>query len=208
MDRSSSPALCWPIAAAGAPLLRVRAPARHGLEQQDAVLSRKRRYINAPGFVPDTLDPPAEKDKPNKPVEGELCKIDGNRFDALAFDARRRRLVNFHLDGGKYEGMDLSTTPRPRSCWRSLRTLFRGPDARRSDQVRPLQLEARAGHAIGKSCAFTLRGRERPPAEDDLGGYAPLRARTSRRTVTNLAKEPKKHQLSIGTYAFREEPPR
>src|SRR5689334_3089926 len=67
-------------------------------------------YVNAPDFVPDAMDPSGESGKPNKPGEGELCKIDGVRYDAT-LSSRGAALVHFHLEGGKYDGMDLSTTP-------------------------------------------------------------------------------------------------
>src|SRR5262245_53651704 len=89
-------------------------------------------YVNQPGFVPDALDAPAVPGQPNKPTEGELCKIDGNRFDAV-LSTRGAGIVHFNLEGGKYEGMDLSTTP-DHERWRSLRTILRGPDGK--DQVK------------------------------------------------------------------------
>src|SRR5262249_7053086 len=85
-------------------------------------------YSNAPGFIADTIDPQQEKDGPNKPTDGELCVIHGNRFEAT-LSPRGAGIVKFNLDGGKYEGMDLSTTP-DHERWRSLRTLFRGPDGK------------------------------------------------------------------------------
>ncbi|MDF2694818.1 MAG: Inner rane protein translocase component YidC, long form, partial [Labilithrix sp.] len=156
-------------------------------------------YINAPGFVPDTLDPPAEKDKANKPVEGEVCKIDGNRFDAL-LSTRGAAVVNFHLEGGKYEGMDLSTTP-DHERWRSLRTIFRGPDGR--DQIKydrvVWKLEPATDH---KSCTFSYEDEDVRLQKTISAGTRPFELVVST-NVTNLAKEPKKHQLSIGTFAFR-----
>jgi YidC/Oxa1 family membrane protein insertase len=156
-------------------------------------------YVNQPGFVPDTLDAPAEKDKPNKPVEGELCKIDGNRFDAL-LSTRGAAIVNFHLEGGKYEGMDLSTTP-DHERWRSLRTILRGPDGK--DQVKYdrllWKLEQPAG---GKACTFTYEDEDVRLQKKITAGDRPFELLVTT-SVTNLAKEPKKHQLSIGTFAFR-----
>ncbi|HVJ94720.1 MAG TPA: hypothetical protein VM580_33265, partial [Labilithrix sp.] len=155
-------------------------------------------YSNAPGFVPDTLDPPVEKNEPNKPVEGELCKIDGKRFDAT-LSTRGAAIVNFHLEGGKYEGMDLSTTP-DHERWRSLRTLFRGPDAK--DQVEfdrfPWKLEAQDG----KSCTFAYEDENVRIVKKVAAGERPFELGVST-SVTNLAKEPRRHQLSIGTFAFR-----
>src|SRR5688500_7978846 len=69
------------------------------------------KYVDAPAFAPDSVDAPKEPGKVNPPPpEGELCKIDGHRFDAM-LSSRGAALVSFHLEGGKYEGMDLSTTP-------------------------------------------------------------------------------------------------
>jgi YidC/Oxa1 family membrane protein insertase len=156
-------------------------------------------YINAPGFIPDTLDAPAEKDKPNRPVEGELCKIDGNRFDAV-LSTRGAAIVNFHLEGGKYEGMDLSTTP-DHERWRSLRTIFRGPDGK--DQIKydrvVWKLEPSSDH---KSCTFTYEDEDVRLEKKISAGTRPFELAVAT-SVTNLAKEPRKHQLSIGTFAFR-----
>lgn len=188
-------------------------------------------YVNAPGFVADAVDPRSDRNKPNVPVEGDLCKIDGKRFDAT-LSTRGAAIVNFHLEGGKYEGMDLSTTP-DHERWRSLRTLFRGPDGR--DQLKydrvlwklqsatppvataegaPVAPESAPALPEGtpavaaplpvaaNSCTFTYE-------DEDVRLVKTFRA--SERafellvttTVTNLAKEAKRHQLSIGTYAFR-----
>ncbi|MBX3264711.1 MAG: membrane protein insertase YidC [Labilithrix sp.] len=159
-------------------------------------------YANAPDFVPDTLDPQAEKDKPNKPVEGELCKIDGNRFDAV-LSTRGAAIVNFHLEGGKYEGMDLSTTP-DHERWRSLRTIFRGPDGK--DQIKydrvVWKLEPRAEGAAATSCTFAYEDEDVRLEKKVSAGERPFELNVAT-TVTNLAKEARKHQLSIGTYAFR-----
>src|SRR5690242_18523196 len=58
------------------------------------------KYVNAPGFAPDTVDAPGTP----RPEEGELCKIDGKRFDAT-LSTRGAAVTHFHLEGGKYEGM-------------------------------------------------------------------------------------------------------
>jgi YidC/Oxa1 family membrane protein insertase len=87
-------------------------------------------YTNAPGFVPDVFDPPVTPNEPNAPPEGEVCKIQGNRFDAL-LSSRGAGVTHLYLREAQYagpEGFDLSTTP-DYERWRSLRTLFRGPDA-------------------------------------------------------------------------------
>jgi YidC/Oxa1 family membrane protein insertase len=156
-------------------------------------------YVNAPEFVPDLLDPPVEPNKPNKPAEGELCKVDGKRFDAT-LSTRGAAIVHFHLEGGKYEGMDLSTTP-DHERWRSLRTLFRGPDGR--DQLKFDRFPWKLEDHDGKSCTFAY--------EDETARIVKKVAASERAfelevttTITNLAAEPHKHQLSIGAYAFRQ----
>lgn len=159
-------------------------------------------YVGSPGFVPDTLDPPAENDKPNRPVEGELCKIDGKRFDAT-LSSRGAGIVHFHLEGGKYEGIDLSTTP-DHERWRSLRTTFRGPDGK--DQIKydrvVWKLEASAPESAGKACTFTYEDDDVRLTKTVAAGDRPFELLVTT-SVTNLAKEARKHQLSMGTYAFR-----
>ena len=159
-------------------------------------------YVNAPGFVPDAVDPPVEPGKPNQPAEGELCKIDGQRFDAT-LSSRGAAIVNFHLEGGKYEGMDLSTTP-DHERWRSLRTSFRGPDGK--DQIKydrvVWKLEPSAPETAGKACTFSYEDEDVRLTKKVAAGERPFELLVTT-TVTNLTKEPKKHQLSIGTFAFR-----
>jgi YidC/Oxa1 family membrane protein insertase len=160
-------------------------------------------YVNQPGFVPDVLDAPVEGGQPNKPAEGELCKIEGNRFDST-LSTRGAAIVGFHLEGGKYAGMDLSTTP-DHERWRSLRASFRGPDGRdqmKYDRVLWKLEPPAAGAPANKSCTFTY-------ADDDVrlqkvvaAGDRPFELAVTT-TVENLAKEPRKHQLSIGEFAFR-----
>jgi YidC/Oxa1 family membrane protein insertase len=156
-------------------------------------------YINAPDFVPDAVDPPAEKDKPNKPVEGELCKIDGNHFSAT-LSTRGAALKHYNLENGaKYEGMDLSTTP-DHERWRSLRTLLRGPDG--NTQVKydrfNWTLDPRED---SKSCSFRYEDEDVRVVKKVSASHRPFELDVST-SVTNLAKEPKRHQLSIGTYAY------
>lgn len=155
-------------------------------------------YVNAPGFVPDALDAPVEPGKPNKPVEGELCKVDGKRFDAT-LSTRGAAVVNFHLEGGKYEGMDLSSTP-DHERWRSLRTTFRGPDGR--DQLKYDRVNWKLEAQDGKSCTFSYEDEDVRLLKKVAPSARPFELVVTS-TVTNLAKEPRRHQLSIGTFAFR-----
>src|SRR5262249_27213892 len=106
MDRNS---LLRVLAIAGALLLfwKFGLPLLTGSHVKTQSLPEE-AYVNAPGFVPDKIDPSSEPGK--APTEGELCKIDGKRFDAT-LSMRGAAIVHFNLEGGKYEGMDLSTTP-------------------------------------------------------------------------------------------------
>jgi YidC/Oxa1 family membrane protein insertase len=155
-------------------------------------------YVNAPGFVPDKLDPPVEKDKPNEPPEGELCKIDGNRYN-VTLSSRGAAITHFYLQGGKYEGMDLSTTP-DHERWRSLRTLLRGPEGK--DQVKYDRFLWKLEAQDGRSCTFSYEDEDVRIVKKVTASPRPFELDVAT-TITNRAKDPKSHQLSIGTYAFR-----
>lgn len=199
MDRNS---LLRVLAIAGALLLfwKFGLPLITGSQERTQSLPEE-AYISAPGFVPDRLDPPAEQGKPNAPAEGELCKVDGKRFDAT-LSTRGAAVVHFHLEGGKYEGMDLSTTP-DHERWRSLRTSFRGPDG--SDQLKydrfNWKLEPSDPAGGNKTCTFSFEDDDARIVKKVSAGARPFELDVTT-TVTNLAKEPKKHQLSISTFAF------
>src|SRR5262249_55515116 len=107
--------------------------------------------------------------------------------------------VNFHLEGGKYEGLDLSTTPRYER-WRSLRTLFRGPDGK--DQIKYDRFPWKLDQSTGKSCTFSYEDEDVRVEKTIAAGDHPFELHVTT-SVKNLAKEPKKHQLSIATFAFR-----
>ena len=164
-------------------------------------------YENAPQFVPDALDKPIG-DGPNKPAEGELCKIAGVRYDA-ELSSRGAAITHFRLHDPQYAvqslhfpGLpgDMSTTP-DHERWRSLRTVFRGEGA--TDQVKydrfVWQLERIPGD---KGCVFTYADdavrivKRVTPTERPFE----LAVETS---VQNLTEAPKKHQLTMGMYAFR-----
>lgn len=153
------------------------------------------KYVDAPGFAPDTVDGKGGE----KPAEGELCKIDGKRFDAI-LSSRGAALKNFHLEGGKYEGMDLSTTP-DQERWRSLRTLFRGPEG--NDQLPYDRFLWKLTAQDGKSCSFEY-------TDENVAKITKTVSATERpfelkvdTTITNLASAPKKHTFSISTHAYR-----
>ena len=149
MDRNS---LLRVLAIAGALLLfwKFGMPLISGSNDKVQALPSE-EYVNAPGFVPDVLDPPAVANEPNKPGEGEICKIDGKRFDAT-LSTRGASLVNWHLEDGKYNKLDLSTTP-DHERWRSLRTTFRGPEG--NTQLKFDRFPWKLDDHDGKVCSFS-----------------------------------------------------
>lgn len=156
------------------------------------------KYTNAPGFTPDAIDPQAKPDEPNRPDDGELCTIKGKHFEA-ALSPRGAGIKSFRITEPQY-ALDLSTTPDVER-WRSLRTLFRGQGA--NDQVKfdrfPWKLERLPND---QGCKFTYEDEDvrivKTVTKDDRPFE--LNVETS---VTNLARAPKTHQLSIGAFAFR-----
>ncbi len=159
-------------------------------------------YANGPGFVPDVLDPPASADRPNVPAEGETCKIQGDRFDAM-LSSRGAAITHLYLREAQYagpEGFDLSTTP-DHERWRSLRTLFRGPDA--TSQVKfDRFLWKLERHPEDRGCTFQYEDEDVRITKVVTRGERPYEL-VVETTLKNLAKEPKRHQLAIGTYAYR-----
>jgi len=161
-------------------------------------------YVNGPGFVPDPIDPPLKPGETNQPVEtdADVCKVQGTRFDAM-FSARGAALTHVYLRDAQYagpEGFDLSTTP-DQERWRSLRTLFRSPEA--NDQVKfdRFLWKLERGEK-DKSCRFTYEDDTVRIVKTVAAGERPfeLDVETS---LTNLAPAPKRHQLAIGAWAFR-----
>ncbi len=159
-------------------------------------------YLSAPDFAPDTIDPPAAGEKaPATPPEGTLCRIKGMRFDA-ELSTRGAALTHFFLRDPQYagtEGLDLVTTDRER--WRSLRTLFRGPKG--EDQLKYDRFNWKLEAADGTSCQFSYA--------DDLVKIDKRVAATARpfeldvtTTVTNVSDVPRRHELSIEVFAYRQ----
>ncbi len=160
-------------------------------------------YVNAPGFVPDVVDPPAVAGQANAPVEGELCTIQGDRFEAT-MSSRGAALTHFVLTEAQYasgvSGFDLSTTPNVER-WRSLRTLFRGPDA--GDQVAYDRFQWKVDKAAdGKGCTFTYEDDKVRIVKAVTASARPYELDVAT-TVTNLADAPKRHRFAIGAFAFR-----
>jgi YidC/Oxa1 family membrane protein insertase len=159
-------------------------------------------YTNAPGFVPDVLDVPGPNETvPAAPPEGEICKVQGQRFVA-ELSSRGAGVKHFYLSD-RYAGTaaaDMSTTP-DHERWRSLRTLFRGEGA--SDQVRFDRFPWKVESLGGTGCRFTY-------VDDGLVAITKTFTASARpfeldveTKVKNLASEPKKHRFDIETFAFR-----
>jgi YidC/Oxa1 family membrane protein insertase len=159
--------------------------------------------ITAPGFAADAIDAPEKPGEVNAPPEGELCTIKGNRFEA-ELSSRGAAITHFNLTDPNYarsEAHDLSTTP-DHERWRSLRTTFRGKDA--ESQVKfdrfPWKLERGENE---QSCKFTYEDEDVRIVKNVAANPARPFELNVDTTVTNLAKEPKRHQLSLAAYAFR-----
>jgi YidC/Oxa1 family membrane protein insertase len=160
-------------------------------------------YVNGPDFVPDVLDPSLKDGQPNKPVEGELCKIAGSRFDAV-LSSRGAALMHVYPKDAQYAGsanFDISTTP-DHERWRSLRTVFRGPDA--NSQVKYDRFVWKLDPEMdGKTCRFTYEDADVRIVKTVSASTRPFEMNVET-AVTNLASDAKRHQLSMGLYAFRQ----
>jgi YidC/Oxa1 family membrane protein insertase len=156
-------------------------------------------YVSAPDFVPDAVDPPVGEG-PNKPVEGQLCKIEGPRYDA-ELSTRGAALVHMRMHDPQYSVPgDMSTTP-DHERWRNLRTTFRGEGA--NDQVKYDRFNWNLERIPNnKGCIFTYADDTVKIVKTVVPTERPfeLAVETS---ITNLADARKKHQLTIGMFAFR-----
>jgi YidC/Oxa1 family membrane protein insertase len=159
--------------------------------------------ITAPSFVPDALDAPVKPGELNAPPEGELCTIKGVRFEAQ-LSSRGAALTHYFLTDANYarsDAHDLSTTP-DHERWRNLRTTFRGKDA--DSQVKfdrfLWKLEAGEGQ---KSCKFSYEDEDVRIVKTVAANPTRAFELTVDTAVTNLASTPKRHQLTMGMFAFR-----
>jgi YidC/Oxa1 family membrane protein insertase len=159
--------------------------------------------ITAPSFVPDALDAPVKPGELNAPPEGELCTIKGVRFEAQ-LSSRGAALTHYFLTDANYarsDAHDLSTTP-DHERWRNLRTTFRGKDA--DSQVKfdrfLWKLEAGEGQ---KSCKFSYEDEDVRIVKTVAANPTRAFELTVDTTVTNLASTPRRHQLTMGMFAFR-----
>ena len=162
--------------------------------------------LTAPGFVPDAADAPVKPGELNAPPEGDLCTIKGVRFEAQ-LSSRGAALTHYFLTDANYarsDAHDLSTTPQ-HERWRNLRTTFRGKDA--ESQVKfdrfLWKLERSDADKAEKSCKFSYE-------DEDVRIVKTVAAHPTRAfeltvdtQVTNLASTPKRHQLTMGMFAFR-----
>jgi len=161
--------------------------------------------ISPPGFPPDRID--AAGTPP--PPEGDLCTIKGVRFEA-ELTSRGASVLHYYLTDANYArslAHDLSTTP-DHERWRNLRTTFRGKDA--ESQVKYDRFlwkldhgDAAAAATPDKSCKFTYE-------DEDVRIVKTITAHPTRpfelnveTAVTNLASAPRRHQLTLATFAFR-----
>ena len=163
-------------------------------------------YVNGPDFVPDVLDPSLKDGQPNTPVEGETCKISGLRYDAV-LSARGAALMHVYPKDAQYAGsahFDISTTP-DHERWRSLRTVFRGPDA--NSQIKydrfVWKLDSDPERMDGKTCRFSYEDADVRIVKTVSASTRPFEMNVET-AVTNLASDIRAHKLSIGLYAFRQ----
>ena len=213
MDKNT--VLRWAIIAIGAILIwQWGLPALTGKSHHAAQPGFAENYVNAPDFVGDVIDPPAmpsdpnQAPVPNNPPTGDLCTIKGNRFEAT-LSSRGAGITHYFLTDPQYHGSearDLSTTPDIER-WRSLRTLFRGPEGTgANDQVKydrfNWQLEPAAQGGENKGCKFTYADDGVKIVKTVNAGTRPFELEVET-TVTNLADTKKSHRFAIQTFAFR-----
>jgi YidC/Oxa1 family membrane protein insertase len=162
-------------------------------------------YLNAPGMVPDPVDPPQEGQAGGwKPQGGTPCRIAGNRFDA-ELSSRGAAIVHFFLRDPQYagtSGLDLVTTGgNGIERWRSLRTLFRGEKA--SDQLKYDRFEWALKASDGASCEFAYSDADVSIVKTVSAGERPFELNVET-TVTNLSDAIRHHQFSIEAFAYRQ----
>ena len=156
------------------------------------------------GYALDTSDAevtPGQKNPP--PPEGELCTIKGDRFEAVT-SSRGAALVHLKPTDKQYADFDLSSTPA-QERWRSLRTTFRGPDAK--SQIKydrfPWKLEPQSGAPDGKTCKFSYEDADVRIEKTLSAGKGAFEVNVET-TVTNLADNARSHELTLEEYAYRE----
>ncbi len=163
-------------------------------------------YDSAPGFVIDPVDLPFGAPKPPPVPLGEVCTIVGNRFRA-ELSSHGAGLTHFFLTDRRYatsKAADMVTTPAMER-WRDLRTLFREPGAvaGADDQVAYDRFDWKLESSAPQSCTYSYEdpGRVRI-VKTVTAGERPFELDVSTK-LTNLADAPKKHRVSIESFAFR-----
>ncbi|WP_172824831.1 membrane protein insertase YidC [Pajaroellobacter abortibovis] len=160
------------------------------------------RYVDAPGFIPDRIDPPAPgQNIGEKAPEGTLCTLQGNRF-AAELSTRGASITHFYLQEEKYaqsEARDMSTTP-DHERWRSLRTLFRGEEG--WDQVAFDRFEWRLAESKSDACVFAYEDANVNIRKTIQAGSRPYELAVET-ILTNLSDQRKSHRFSSSIFAFR-----
>src|SRR5262245_6157599 len=158
-------------------------------------------YVNAPGFVADKLDAPTpDHPGPWEPVEGEICKIKGNRFDA-ELSTRGAGITHFYLRDPRYagtDGFDMSTTP-DHERWRSLRTLFRAEGAK--DQIKYDRLDWKLERLGESGCRFMYQDDDVALVKTVTAADRPFELDVET-TVKNLGDGTRKHRLDVEAFAY------
>ena len=160
-------------------------------------------YVDAPGFVGDTIDPPpAGQTAPNHPVEGTLCEIHGNRFNAT-LSTRGAGITHFLFTDKQYATSaqaDLSTTPTVER-WRNLRTTFRGAGA--DDQLKYDRFNWTLDESDPKTCKFSYEDDDAKIVKTVRAGGGPFELDVDTE-ITNKTASDKRHRYALGAFSYRE----
>jgi YidC/Oxa1 family membrane protein insertase len=166
-------------------------------------------YVDAPAFAPDVLDVEPGRPAPSPPPPGDICTIQGNRFEA-ELSSRGAGVTHYRLTDARYSesaAADMSTTP-DHERWRNLRTLFRraGTPPSPDDQVKydrfNWKLETATPRPDKSTCEFTYEDERVRIAKTIWAGERPFELNVSTK-LTNLSDAPKKHASSIEVFAYR-----
>jgi YidC/Oxa1 family membrane protein insertase len=163
-------------------------------------------YVDAPGFAPDVLDVEPGKPVPAPPPPGEMCTIQGNRFEA-DLSSRGAGVTHFRLADERYArsaAADMSTTP-DHERWRNLRTIFRraGSPASPDDQVQYDRFDWKLEPSdVPNQCRFTYQDDRVKIAKTITAGKRPFELDVDT-TLTNLSDAPKRHLETIEAFAYR-----
>src|SRR5438105_4284372 len=153
-------------------------------------------YVNAPDFVPDTID-----DGKAQPPEGQICRIKGNRFEA-ELSSRGAAIKHFNLTDPTYAtsaAADMSTT-LDHGRWRSLRTRFRSAEA--NDQLKYDRFNWQTEQLGEGGCRFTYQDEDVKIVKTVTANPRPYELNVVT-DVTNLTDAPKKHRYAISQFAYR-----